>query len=463
MNALATLDIPHNTEAEQQFLGALLVNNQLHAQIANKIDASDFFEPVHADIFSAISSRIEADELASPVTLKVAMQHHEGLRELGGPAYLARMAGASISAQHIGDYADLIRDASSRRALMSMLSEASARLRMGSDTPGDVTADLETALASMAPTRSRAKPMSMMLATTSAIEQVDDAYHGRQMPSVPVPWGPLWRVVPSFRAGDMVVIGGRPSMGKSACALSIATHAARLGHPVVFASFEMTAVDVALRAVSEATSLSGNAVPYQSMGSSDLDEAHFRQAVMSASPVSELPIQFLTEDFRKSGSLLAGTKQALRLMGDCGGKTPLIVVDYIQLMEGNGRSPYEQVTDISKQLKHLAKSIGGAVIALSQLSRQVESRDDKRPKLSDLRESGQIEQDADTIIFAYRDEYYLEREKPDDTNLDQLADWQDRMERAHGRMELIVAKQRRGPIGTAHLRCALQFNRIWEA
>lgn len=453
---------PNSIEAEQQLLGAIMVENSRLSDVQGIITADDFFDPVHQRVFSAISARIERDELASPVTMKLAMAHDEGLRELGGGGYLVRMAGASVAGSQVREYAKLIRDAAARRETLNLLREASEALKAGSKPAGDVMADLEAALVSMAPASTKMRPQSMLSAVTSAVQQMDDAYHGRQVPSVGLPWGALGAVIPSFRAGDMIVLGGRPSMGKSAVALSVATYAAMNGHPVVFASFEMTPEDVAMRAMSEATSEAGKAVPYQDMAGTQLQEQQYRQSVEVAQMVSRLPIQFLTEDFRRPGALLAGTKQALRAIGPMEGKTPLIIVDYMQLMEGRGRDLREQITDISKQMKHLAKNQNAAVVALSQLSRNVESRQDKRPMLSDLRESGQIEQDADTIIFCYRDEYYIERERPDTHDVEAFQEWEDRLDRSKGKLELIVGKQRRGPIGTAHLRCALKFNRIWE-
>lgn len=453
--------MPHSIEAEQQLLGALMLDNGLVSKVGT-LTPDAFYEPTHGRIFDAIAQHVERGELASPVTLKLVMAHDEGLRELGGSGYLARLAGAAISGHAIRDYAEMIADAAARRDAIGMIEAASDALRGGSAKAGDVLSDLEAALVSMAPATSKMRPVSILAATNSAIAAVNSMYQGEDFPSVMPPWFTLSQIIPAFRAGDMVVIGGRPSMGKSAVALSIATDAARKGHPVVFASFEMTPEDVALRAISEATSIEGKAVAYQSLSSPDLREDQFRGALSVAQEVAHLPIQFLTEDFRNPGALMSGARRALRSMAGAD-KTPLIIVDYMQLMDGKGRDLREQITHISKQMKHLAKSVGGVNISLSQLSRNVEQRQDKRPMLSDLRESGQIEQDADMILFCYRDEYYVERERPDERDLDAMADWQDRMDKARGRLELIVGKNRRGPIGTAHLNCALAYNRIWEA
>jgi replicative DNA helicase len=223
----------------------------------------------------------------------------------------------------------------------------------------------------------------------------------------------------------------------------------------------MTPEDMAMRAISEATSLSGNAVAYTDM-TRQVSDDQFREILMRTQDLKYLPIHLLSIDFARPGSLIAGVRRALRTMGMTNGKTPLVVVDYLQLMDAEGRSKIEKITEISLQTKRLAVKEGAAVLALSQLSRAVESRENKRPIMSDLRESGQIEQDADTIIFCYRDEYYAEREKPEDHRLDEIEAWQERMRKSHNRLELIVAKQRRGPIGTAGLKCALKYNRIWD-
>ena len=455
------IPMPHSIEAEQQLLGALLVNNDYAAQIGAIIQPGDFYDPIHAQIYAVAIAKIDRGELASPVTLRMHLDANGGLAEIGGAQYLARLAGASISSYAVKDYAKLIRDAAARRHSLEILGAAQSALIRGEQATGDIMADLEAALVAAAPADSKMRPRSFLSAATAALEQIQAAYLGEGVPSIQPPWGPLQRLIPAFHAGDMVVLAGRPSMGKSAVALSLATHAAWNGHPVVFASLEMTPEDVAKRALSEGSSLAGNAVPYTQMSDGSLSEAGFRQTIDVAKRMEALPIQFLTDDFSKPGALRAGVKQALRTIGDMGGKTPMIIVDYMQLMRGEGRDIRERITDISMQMKHLALSIGAVNISLSQLSRSLESRENKRPQLSDLRESGQIEQDADVVLFCYRDEYYIERERPDTGNLEKMEQWQRRLDDAHNKLELIVGKQRRGAIGTAHLNAALKFNRIW--
>lgn len=452
---------PHSTEAEQQLLGALLVNNDLASAVAAIIQPGDFYDAIHEQIYGIIIGKIDRDELASPVTVKMHLAESGGLAEIGGANYLVRLAGASVASFAIKDYAQLIRDAAARRHSLEILRTAQAALVRGEKATGDIMADLEAALVSIVPADSKLRPRSFLSAATEAIRQIEAAYHGEAVPSISPPWGPLRKIIPSFHAGDMVVLAGRPSMGKSAVALSMATHAAMEGHPVVFASLEMTPEDVAKRALSEATSQAGRSVAYTEMADGTLSEDGFRNTCEAMMRMQALPIQFLTEDFSRPGALRAGVKQALRSIGDMGGKTPLIIVDYMQLMKGEGRDIREKITDISKQMKHLALSVGAVNIALSQLSRAVESRDDKRPMLSDLRESGQIEQDADVVMFCYRDEYYIERERPDMNDIEKMQEWETRMRQSRNKLELIIGKQRRGPIGTAHLNVALKFNRVW--
>lgn len=447
--------LPQNIEAEQQLIGAMLLENGIVHRIG--IDAADFADPIHARVFEVIKGKVERDEVASPVTIRALVE--DDLREVGGAQYLARMAAAAISAKAAPDYARMIKDCATRRNALTLIRDAEAALVRGADAAGDVLGRLEAALAAIGPSDSKMRPVSLLEAAVGAVRQIDDAFHGRVVPGLCPPWRALSGIVPAFRAGDMVVLAGRPSMGKSAVALAMATAAAHDGHPVVIASLEMSPEDMALRALSEATSQAGRAVSYSSMANGAIRDDEYRQTLQAAKAIQNLPVSFLTQDFSKSGAIFSGVKKALRAMPS--GKTPLIVIDYMQLMDGAGRDLREQMTDVSKQVKRLARSCNAVVISLSQLSREVEKRQDKRPMLSDLRETGQIEQDADAVIFCYRDEYYLEREPEPAKEEDRIAR-ADRLQSARNRLELIVAKQRRGPIGTAQLFFAPAFNRIWE-
>jgi replicative DNA helicase len=259
----------------------------------------------------------------------------------------------------------------------------------------------------------------------------------------------------------MWLLGGRPSMGKSSVALSMALNAARAGHGVIIASLEMTPSALAMRALSEATTSTSHSTSYMDLRQGAFSEDQARALHGCAKHVSELPIIFLPREYQDADLMQVGVKQALRRLPR--DKTPLVVVDYAQLMRSKARTRYEQITDVSMALKGMAMTLELPVIALSQLSRAVEQRDDKRPMMSDLRESGQLEQDADGVMFCYRDEYYLERQKPaDEGDLQKIADWETLMSAAHNRLEIIVAKQRQGRVGTAHVRLNPATNHIWE-
>lgn len=246
-------------------------------------------------------------------------------------------------------------------------------------------------------------------------------------------------------------------MGKTAAAISITLNAARAGNKIAFASLEMGPEAIAMRCLSESMAGRGRAVSYRNLRAGEFGQMHEEALAEAMQEVGNLPVQFLPQEFQDVGAILAGVRRAKSLMGGL----DMIVVDYAQLMKASqAKSRYEVMTEVSTALKRLAVSMRVPVLALSQLSRQVEQRDNKRPQMADLRESGQLEQDADTVLFCYRDEYYIEREKPEDP--EQMGEWQAALEGARNRLEIIVAKQRQGAIGTADVFCNVALNRIWE-
>lgn len=462
MNQVAYLrpdDAPHSVEAEQQLLGALLFSPVELSSIMRRGGADLFHDPVHAAIFETVAAKEKLGHLVSPVTIADAMRGHTGLDQLGGGGYLTRLAGIAPPSSATHAYVGMLDDLRRKRRIVAALSEAQAVIARGEDSADIIAGRLEAALIEAHDTADGGGPMSMMKAVTVAMDQVYAAYSGNTANLVTSGIIALDRMLAGFYPGELILIGGRPSMGKTGLVLSMALNAARAGHGVVIVSLEMNPEALALRALSEATAQGADAVAYASMRRGDMTEAQVRSLRESAKAVAELPIIFLPRQFSDIGALFAGAKQAQRVMG---GKMRLLIVDYAQLLRSSAKTRYEQITEISIALKALAGHLNMPVVALSQLSRNVESRDDKRPQLSDLRESGQLEQDADAVLFCYRDEYYLEREKPDGTDLEEFADWQSAMERAKNRLEIIVAKQRQGEIGTAHVRFNPAWNLLWE-
>lgn len=447
----------HSIEAEQHILGALLLSPELSGSVDRLGGADLFFDPVHALIFSTIIEKNRAGMLSDPVTVGLELADHQGLNELGGGKYLVRLAGASVGPSSVKGYAEALAELARKRQIQAAISEATASLARGDIRAADVASRLESAMLASSQVGDGKGPVSMLRAVTQSMDQTLAAYRGDFQDVVKSGISTLDSIIPGFFPGELTILGGRPGAGKSAVALSIALNAAREGHGVAIVSLEMTPEAVAMRALSEASASSGMAIPYINMRRGDLSEDQMRHLYDQARAVGDLPIHFLPRDFTDVGAMLSGVRQIAR-----SSDLKLLIVDYAQLMTAPGKSRYEQITAISLALKKVAATLNIPVIALSQLSRQIESREDKRPVMSDLRESGQLEQDADCIMFCYREEYYLlQRQPAPHESVDKHAEWQAGMDRAKGRMEIIVAKQRMGETGTARCLCAMATNSVW--
>jgi len=417
-----------------------------------------FYDPVHQRIFEACHKKATQGFLVSPVTIHDVMREDAGLRELGGAKYLIRLSASVIGKDHGPSYVAMLADLKRKRDLIQVINEAQASIIQGNEEADVIAARLETALISSEPV-GKARPVSLAQAMGDATALIMAAYQGEDDKVLRSGMKALDEIVPGFYPGELILLGGRPSMGKSAVASCIATRAAKAGRGVCIASLEMTPESLAMRMISEATGDRGAGVSYSAMRRGQMDERQARTIISTVEGMSDLPIQFLPPSYRDIGAIYAGVKQVnRRLAGNLG----LVIVDYLGLIRGEGKSRYEEITNISIALKGLALQLGVPVLALSQLSRAVETRDEKRPQLSDLRESGQLEQDADTVLFCYRGEYYLERERPEADDIELHAAWQDSMEKAKGKLEIIVAKQRQGEIGTAHMKFNPALNLIWE-
>lgn len=453
---------PHAIEAEQQLLGAILLG---HSTAGTQSHGGEriFWDPVHAEIYRICRSLESKDKPVTPVTVKASLPADliERMGDLGGVGYLAQMAGASISTNLADSYAELLAEAKAKREIVEVMRTAQANLASGDMSASDIAARMETSLTALEPSQSAIQPVSAMKAVTEAIEDAYAVRSGEEASGVAAGIPSLGRIVPNFAKSELWLLGGRPSMGKSAVALSIGLEAARAGHPVIMASLEMAPRAMALRAISEATAGRPNTTSYSKIRAGEFSDAQGDAIKDAARRVAELPLMFLPREYQDVDLLQVGVRQSLRRMG--GGKTPLVIVDYAQLMRSKARTRYEQITEISLTLKGMAMSLDVPVIALSQLSRALESRDDKRPMMSDLRESGQLEQDADGVIFCFREEYYLEREEPDMQDGEKHDLWRAAMEANRNKLELIVAKQRQGPIATAHVNFNPALNYIWEA
>ena len=462
---------PHNIEAELALLGALLINNDVYDRVANILNETHFFDPVHGKIFEVAASRIKNNSLASPVTLKAFLEDDPGLAELGGNAYLVRLAGASVSVFASKDYAELIRELATRRSLIDIGNEISGKagtIDIEND-PKEQIINAEQKLYELAETGQKGSGFkSFLKAIKEAVDVANSAYQregGMVGPSTG--FNDLDKKLGGLHQSDLLILAGRPSMGKTALATNIAFNIAKKyskgtlqdgsegaidGGVVGFYSLEMSAEQLAARILSEVSE-----VPSDQIRRGDMTEKEFRRFVEAAKSLEACPLFIDDTPALPITQLAARARRLKRTNG-----LDVLIVDYLQLVRpaSSKDSRVNEVSEITQGLKAIAKELDIPVIALSQLSRQVENRDDKRPQLSDLRESGSIEQDADVVMFVYRGEYYKEREKPNDHEIEKMAAWQAEMEELHGKAEIIIGKQRHGPIGTIDLSFEGQFTRF---
>src|SRR6056297_1433712 len=463
--------MPHSIEAEQQLLGAILTDNDIYDRVASVIGAHHFYDPVHSRIYEIASARISKNNLASPVTLKAFMEDDEGLKELGGPAYLARLAASAVSTFAVRDYAQMIYDLAVRRDLIRLgrnISDKAAKVDVASE-PREQIVEAEQALYKLAEQgRSESGFQSFLKAVTDAVNVANAAYQREGgLAGISTGLVDMDRKLGGLHKSDLLILAGRPSMGKTSLATNIAFNIARAyrrgtlhdgregavnGGVVGFFSLEMSAEQLAARVLSEASE-----VPSEQIRRGDMTEDEFRRFVEAAKTLESCPLFIDDTPALPISQLAARARRLKRTHG-----LDVLIVDYLQLVRPASAkdSRVNEVSEITQGLKAIAKELDIPVIALSQLSRQVESREDKRPQLSDLRESGSIEQDADVVMFVFREEYYAEREKPSDDRLDEMAAWQERMDRLHGKAEVVIGKQRHGPIGTIELSFEGQFTRF---
>ena len=454
---------PHNLEAEQALLGAILVNNEACDKVSSFLAPEHFFEPLHARIFEAASTLIKVGKLASPVTLKTYFENDATIRDIGGTAYLARLAASATTIINAEEYGRSIYELAQRRKLIGIGTEMvnEAFDPDVEDSAKDLIERAEQTLYSMAETGKYGQGFKPIVqALTHAIDMASAAYQrDGGLSGLSTGLRDLDEKLGGLQSSDLIILAGRPAMGKTALATNIAYNVARKfqaeylpdgstqvkdGGLVAFFSLEMSSEQLATRIISGQAEVSSEYIRRGKITDED-----FQRLVSVARELQSLP--FYIDD---TGGLTIAqvSARARRLKRQRG--LGLIVVDYLQLLAGSAKRASEgrvqEVTEITVGLKALAKELNVPIIALSQLSRQVETREDKRPQLSDLRESGSIEQDADVVMFVFREEYYVERTKPAE-GTPEFADWMAMMSQVSGKAEVIIGKQRHGPTGTVNL------------
>ncbi len=467
----SSTEIPYNIELEQNLLGALLINNEVFSKIEGVVAAEHFFDPVHAKIFGVIADRIRANTIASPITLKVFLENDPGLAGIGGPAYLARLAGSATSIFASRDYAKIIHDLAIRRSLISIGEEISIKAaRVDPDSePDEQIVEAEQQLYQLGEHgRIDRGFRSLRKALTESVDIATAAYRrGSGLAGLSTGLRDLDDKLGGLHKSDLIIVAGRPSMGKTALATNIAFHVAT--HPerqstngssndkveggvVGVFSLEMSREQLATRILAELAKTPSNLIRQ-----GRVEKAQFRDLVEQANRIEAAPLFIDDTPALPINQIASRSRRLKRTHG-----LDLIVVDYLQLVRPTNLrdSRVNEITEITQGLKALAKELDVPVIAVSQLSRQVENRDDKRPLLSDLRESGSIEQDADVVMFVFREEYYEERKKPPEENSEELGKWLEKMEKIHGVAEVIIGKQRHGPIGNVELSFEGKFTRF---
>ncbi len=446
-------ELPHNFEAEQALLGAILANNNAYQRVAEFLLPEHFADPLHGKLFGFVAKLIEAEQGVNALSLKVYAETDADLKAVGGAAYLARMIAASVHALDAGSIGQTIRDLAARRRLIAVVHEAMTTAYAAE--PGLTAADqiegLERELYGLAGGATSGGgfwQFSKLLAKTVDTAEAAHARDGK-LTGVSTGLAALDDLLGGLHKSDLIIVAGRPSMGKTALATNIAFNAARThrtapgpdgtpqtfdGASVGFFSLEMSGEQLVTRILAEQAG-----VPSERVRRGQLSGPEMDRLIEVSTRLESLPFHV---DEAPALSIAALRARARRLKRQRG--LDLIVVDYLQLCESarkDGR--VQEVSEITRGLKTLAKELDVPVLALSQLSRKVEERQDKRPQLSDLRDSGTIEQDADVVMFVYREEYYLERGS--DADRARIAD-------VAGRAEVHIAKSRHGPTGIAHLR-----------
>ncbi len=470
---------PRNDAAEMALLGALLANNRAYERVSDFLTPDHFSDPVHGRIFQAITRRVEAGQLADAITLKAEFEHSGALDEVGGTPYLAELLTAMVGIINAGEYGRSIHDAWLRRQLIEV-GEQVVNNAFGAEPELDGRGQIELAESELFKLATEGGAnggfISFEKALTEAILGAERAFHrSGNVSGLTTGLRDLDKKIGGMHASDLMILAGRPGMGKSALATKLAFGAARAllaearaedpnavpkGSVAIF-SLEMSAEQLATRLLAEEARVSADRIRRGEIGQRDFD-----RFVQVTQELASLPLHI---DDTPAITLSALRTRCRRLKRTKG--LNLVVIDYLQLMRPSlGTKPESRVLEISQitqGLKAIAKELAVPVLALSQLSRAVESREDKRPQLSDLRESGTIEQDADMVMFIYRDEYYLQQRAPkqmafesEDKFQSALEKWQRDMEAVHNKAELLIEKQRHGPTGKIDLFFEGEFTRF---
>ena len=463
---------PHNIEAEQALLGAILVNNEAFYRVSDFLEPRHFFEQIHVAIYETTAALIRAGKVATPVTLKTFLPGEFDIAGLTVPQYLARLAAEATTIINAEDYGRTIYDLSVRRDLIAIGEEIvnEAYEAPVDATPQEQIEEAEKRLYELAETgRYDGGFMRFNDALKEAVDMASRAFQrDGHLSGTASGLDDLDQMMGGLQPSDLIILAGRPAMGKTSLATNIAFNVAAAyqsetlpdgsirplnGGVVGFFSLEMSAEQLATRILAEQAEIASYKIRR-----GDISEHEFDKLASCAKMMQTIPLYIDDTGGISIAQLRARARRLKRQRG-----LDFMVVDYLQLLTGSSKSSsqgrVQEITEITTGLKALAKELGVPIMALSQLSRQVESRDDKRPQLSDLRESGSIEQDADVVMFVFREEYYLKSREPKE-GTEEWFKWDQDMKAAQGIAEVIIGKQRHGPTGTVKVAFEAQYTRF---
>ena len=453
-------ELPNNIEAEQAVIGSILVSNDIFDEINTIISSTNFYDPMHQRIFEAIETLIYKGMLANPITLKNYFEDEQD--DLNVPEYLVKITKFSTSVRQSLEYSKIIYDMFVRRELIKISEQTIDNAKLNDlDTNGQsIIESSERLLFDLAEKGSfNSSLVKFDEAMKQTIEMASAAFKNEEgIVGVPTGLRDLDDKLGGLHQSDLIIIAGRPSMGKTSLATNIAFNAAQKlqesgkKSSIAFFSLEMSSEQLSTRIISEQARISSNDIRR-----GKISEEQFDKFLETSKNISELPLYIDETPAISIAALSNKARRIKRLFG-----LDMIVVDYIQLMKGttaNKDGRVQEISQITQGLKAIAKELAVPVVALSQLSRQVEQRDDHKPQLADLRESGSIEQDADVVMFVYREGYYLQRKEPREATVEH-AEWQAKMNEVAHLAQIIIGKQRHGPIGNVTLEFEERFTKF---
>jgi replicative DNA helicase len=438
----------HNVEGEAVLIGAMLMKNSVIDAIAEILEPEDFYEPMHGAIYSAIIDGISAGSAISPVSLRPLFANDPRFQDLGGMNYLAKLtSNASVFMMDLKAQANDIADLAARRRLIDGLDESRARVSRLDVTLPQLVDEADAALVAAVERRETTSQIHVSAAMAEMLDRIHAIQANDGKVGVSCGISDIDRLLGGFDGGQLIILAGRPGMGKTGLACGIAKGVAAEGHGVLFPSLEMKAVELAQRIACDMCYTGRHGIPFERIVGATVNQHELRHLARATSEAANLPLTILDAGSVTMARLALSVRRHKRRFKAKGQELKLVIIDYLQLLQAgkNARSAYEQVSEISKGLKALAKDADVCILALAQLNRGVEQREDKRPVLSDLRDSGQIEQDADAVMFLYREEYYLAAKRPRKQDL--LPEWERQLGEVRNRIEFILAKRRNGRTG----------------